>query len=301
MKRRFKHIIFRFAPKPVIDSLKRIKKKYRNQRLAKQAQKGGVSKDDMLTQLKTIGINEGDVVLVHSALSKIGYVSGGAQSVVEALLEAVGETGHVLMPNSPNNGRQLDYIRQLECFDVLNSPSKLGAISEYFRKLPQAKRSIHPTEPVSCIGPDSAYFVDAHMGQLTPYNEYSPFYRVAKRSGKILMIGVTLDNAGTNLHCLEDAVAFQYPVYYDQIFTVNVKDENGVIHKVQTKVHNPEWSSKRKCDELLPLFEKEGVLTYHKLGEAKVLLFDAQKMLTTMIEMYTNHGITMYHPSIHVK
>jgi len=294
--KKLKNIVFRFAPNSFVEFVKRLKKKRRNKILSAQAKSGGIYKNDLILQLQNIGIQKGDTILVHSSLSKIGYVEEGAKTVVDALLEVVGEIGHVLMPNSPNNQRQLDYIQNLGVFDVINSPSKLGVITEYFRKLPNAKRSLHPTEPVSCIGPDADYFVGEHFGQLTPYNDKSPFYRVAERGGKILMIGVTLDNAGTNLHCLEDAVNFKDPVYYDKVFDVKVKDENGIIHTVQTKVHNPEWSAKRKCDELIPLFEQKGVLTHHVLGEAKTLLLDAKKMLDIMISEYKERGVTMYSP-----
>jgi aminoglycoside 3-N-acetyltransferase len=294
MKKQLKNLIFRFAPTPFIQFVKQIKKKRRNKTLEQQAQKGGYQKTDLVETFQCVGIKKGDVVLVHAALSKIGYVDGGPKTVVDALLEVVGEMGHVLMPNSPNNERQLDYIQTLTVFDVNESPSRLGALTEYFRKLPQAKRSKHPTEPVSCIGPDASYFVDAHFGELTPYTSKSPFYRVAERGGKILMIGVTLDNAGTNLHCLEDAVDFKFPVYYDKIFDVNIRDEFGKEHIVQTKVHNPVWSAKRKCDALIPLFEKHGVLQHVVIGEAKTLLIDAKGMLDVMIKEYRENGVTMY-------
>ena len=113
---------------------------------------------------------------------------------------------------------------------------------------------------------------------------------------KILMIGVTLDNAGTNLHCLEDAVDFKYPVYYHEIFEVKVRDEAGVLRVMKTKVHNPVWSKRRKCDELIPLFEKNGALTRFKLGMAECLLLDAKAMLEIMLLEYKERGVTMYTP-----
>ena len=71
-------------------------------------------KDQLIKDLQDSEIQLGDVLLVHSSLSKIGYVEGGAQSVVEALLETVGSKGHLLMPTSPNPMLQLDFIRKLE-------------------------------------------------------------------------------------------------------------------------------------------------------------------------------------------
>ena len=51
--------------------------------------------------LGNLGLTEGDVVLVHSSLSRFGYVEGGADTVVDALLAAVGAEGTVAVPTSP--------------------------------------------------------------------------------------------------------------------------------------------------------------------------------------------------------
>lgn len=278
----------------------RLRKKSKTNRLLQKSKEEGdiLSKSDIVDDLRSIGIEEGDTLLVHSSMSKIGYLEHGPETIVSALLEVVGSKGNVLMPNSPNPMLQLDYIQKLKLFDVENSPSALGAITEFFRKLPEAKRSAHPTEPVSCIGPDSDYFVGDHFGCLTPYTDKSPFYRVAEKGGKILYIGVTLDNAGTSLHTLEDAVEdFKYPVYFKDTFIVDVKFKDGSTKQMETKVHNPEQSAKRKCDGLIPMFEKEGVLRHVKIGNADTLLLDAKGMFDCMLREYNEHGVTMYTPN----
>ncbi|SFT51602.1 aminoglycoside 3-N-acetyltransferase [Lishizhenia tianjinensis] len=286
------------TPQFLLNAFRKYKKKKVNAALEQQKQKGDVlTTADLIQTFKAIGIVEGDNLLVHSSLSKIGFVEGGPQAVVDALLQSVGENGNLLMPNSPNASLQLDYIRNLKCFDVVNDKSALGAITEYFRNLPQAIRSLHPTEPVSCIGKDAEYFTKDHQLDNTPYAQNSPWYKLAKRGGKILYIGVSLDNAGTSLHCMEDAVAdFKYPVYFKEEFTVDLKDVNGNLSTITTKVHNPEFSALRKCDELLPLFIEKGVAKEVRVGKAKTYLFDAEKMLEHMIYYYEKEGITMYTP-----
>ena len=293
-----KDFIRKITPQSLLNWNRQRKKKWRERNLEKQREAGNaVTWQNLLDQLKEIGIEEGDTLLVHSSLSRIGFLEEGPKTLVDALLEAVGPEGNILMPTSPNNVYQLDYIRSVKNFDVLNSPSKTGAITEYFRKLPGALRSLHPTEPVSALGPKAAYFTEEHFGQLTPYNKKSPFYKVSKEKGKILYIGVTLDMAGTNLHTLEDAVDFKFPVYYPEEFEVEVIDAAGNSHHVKTKVHNPEFSKKRRCDELIPLFEKRGVLRHVKIGQADTLLLDASAMFEVMIDEYTRHGVTMYTPT----
>lgn len=291
-------LIRRLTPAFLLERYRNSKKKSKNSALEKERERGEIiTKKDLVDQFRAIGIQPGDVLLVHSSLSKIGFVENGARDVVEALLEVVGPEGNLLMPNSPNSSFQLDYIRNLDVFDLANSPSRLGAISEYFRNLPDAVRSAHPTEPVSCVGPDAEYFVGHHFGNLTPYNENSPFYRVSERNGKILYLGVTLDNAGTNLHTLEDAVPdFKFPVYYPEEFEVTVLFENGTVRCMKTLVHNPEQSKKRKCDGLIPLFIEKGVMKKVRIGKADALLTDAGGMFDVMLKEYKEHGVTMYTP-----
>jgi len=294
-----RNLIRKITPSFLLNWYRQYKKRKVRAEIERQAKNNkGWTKENLKNQLKEIGIVEGDTVLVHSAMSKIGFVDGGPQTIVDALLETVGLNGHVLMPNSPNARFQLDYIQEIKCFDVVNDKSKLGAISEYFRNHKDAMRSWHPTEPVSCIGPDAEYFVSSHFNELTPYNENSPFYRVVARNGKILMIGVTLDNAGTNLHTLEDAIEdFKYPIYHPTIFETKIVDPKGETHTVKTKVHDPVWSKKRRCDGLIPLFKERNVLEFVKFGNAPTLLLDAKKMLDVMIDEYKKNGVTMYTPN----
>lgn len=293
-----KDFIRGITPTFLLNWNRRRKKNATNLALKSDQGRGVIFTKELLKdQLSLIGITAGDTLLIHSSMSKIGFLENGAKTLVEALLESIGEDGNLLMPNSPNAGLQLDYIRKLTVFDVQQSPSQLGAISEYFRKLPTAKRSAHPTEPVSCVGKNADFFVNDHFGNLTPYNNNSPFYKVAQRRGKILYIGVTLANAGTSLHLLEDIIKdFEFSVYFPEEFEVTVKMENGEFKKMKTLVHDPNQSKKRKCDELIPLFKNKKALKEVKIGKAVTLLVDAHKMLEVMIDEYKKNGVTMYTP-----
>ncbi|MCH2230122.1 MAG: AAC(3) family N-acetyltransferase [Crocinitomicaceae bacterium] len=291
-------LIRKMTPQFLLERYRKSKKNQRNKELEANRVAGDViTLESLVKDIKACGVVEGDTVLVHSSLSKIGFVEGGPKTVVDALIKAVGEKGNLLMPTSPNSGLQLEYIKALQVFDVANDKSKLGAISEYFRNLPNSLRSAHPTEPVSCLGPDANFFTSTHFGEMTPYTAQSPFYKVSEKGGKILYLGVTLDNAGTNLHTLEDAIKdFKFPVYTKESFEIEVKFPNGDLRSMRTYVHNPEQSAKRKCDGLIPLFIDKGVLLEKSIGKARTLVVDAKSMLNVMIEEYKTNGVTMYTP-----
>ena len=57
-----------------------------------------ILKEDILEALKRLDVQRGQNIMVHASLSSIGYVCGGAQSVIEALLESTGEQGTIVMP-----------------------------------------------------------------------------------------------------------------------------------------------------------------------------------------------------------
>ena len=291
-------IIRAFSPSFLLSFYRKYKKKQQQAHLKQQQVRNAfISKDQLIQDLIDCGIQKGESVLIHSSLSKIGYLKNGPKDLVDALFAVIGEEGNVLMPNSPNAEFQLNYIQKNRLFDVKNSGSKLGAISEYFRLLPGSKRSEHPTEPVSCIGPDSEYFTHTHFGEKTPYTKNSPFYKLTEKKGKILYIGVTFANAGTSLHLLEDAVSnFKFPVYYPTAFNVKVQKENGELKEMEIFVHDPAQSKKRKCDALIPLFEEAGVLFHSKIGKAPTLVVSANGMYETMLNAYYEKGVTMYTP-----
>jgi aminoglycoside 3-N-acetyltransferase len=292
-----KQFLLKYSPEFVLEWAKTLKKNQRKKRLLDQEKnKTGITKQQLIDDFKKIGLKSGDSVLVHSSLSKIGFVEGGPSTIVNALFEVIGAEGTLLFPTFPAKGRNKTHLEELPFFDINNTPSQMGSITEYFRKLDGVYRSFHPTDSVCAKGPLAEYYTNSHFGQLTPYNEHSPFRKLCAKGGKILMLGTTLNGACTNLHTLEDAVEFKYPVYDKTIFEVKMVDETGNEHFMKTKVHNPDYSAKRNCDALKPLFEKEGVLSNGYVGEARTMLIDANKMLEVMIKNYTEKGITMYTP-----
>jgi aminoglycoside 3-N-acetyltransferase len=293
-----KKLIRKFLPKKVLSVLQRWKKSIRQKELLNDKKNGNIITEDLLiNELKAIGIKKGDTILVHSSMSKIGYLENGAKTVVNALIKLIGDEGNILMPSSPNGELQLNYIRKKIPFDVRNTPSKLGAITEEFRNLPNVIRSLNPLEPVCAWGNDAVYLTEGHFNEITPYTAKSPFRRIIEKDGKILYIGVTLDNAGTSLHTLEDEVDFKYEVYYSEVFETDIVDYNGNIIRVKTKVHNPAYSAMRKCDQLIPLFINEKVCEKNTLGKSECLIFDSKRMFESMLKNYHEKGITMYTPT----
>lgn len=291
-------ILLNILPKVLINLYKKNKKRLRlKQRGSLLNNKQIVTETDIINVFHKTGIIQGDTVMLHSSLSKIGYVENGADTLINAIIKIISDEGTLMMPAFPAVGFNYDYLKANPVFDIKNTPSKMGAVTELFRKRKGVLRSLHPTDSVSAFGKNAAYLVKDHFNQLTPYNVYSPFYKLCELKGKILMIGVDL-NSLTNLHTLEDAVEnFKFPVYHDVIFTAALIDETKKKLSMKTKVHDPAYSKRRKCNALMPYFETAGFLKHFKLGSADCMIIQADSMHKWMLENYRTKGITMYTPN----
>ena len=184
--------------------------------------------------LRALGLEAGMTVMTHSSLSALGFVVGGAQAVVTALLDVVGETGTLMMPthsgalSDPSNWEQPPVpeswwptVRdEMPAFDLELTPTRsMGVIVDCFRQAPGVQRSDHPTVSASALGPDADALVTGH--ELNDrFGETSPQGRLYELDGHVLLLGVDHGN-NTSLHLSEarsglpDVVTDGAPVIVD--------------------------------------------------------------------------------------
>lgn len=163
----------------------------------------------IVADFNALGVQLGDVVLLHSSFKSLGPVPGGIETLITALEELVGDTGTVLIP-------ALSYLQEPHCrHDTRHTPSCVGAIAEYFRLRPGTRRSLHPTHSVCGIG----YRVDAlladHALDSTPCGPHSPLRKMIELGAKIILLGCGL-RPNTTMHALEEFIEPPY-LFSDEI------------------------------------------------------------------------------------
>lgn len=175
----------------------------------------------LVRDLRALGVEEGITLFVHSSLSSLGWVAGGAQAVVLALEEVVGETGTLAMPahstalsepsqwrNPPVPESWWETIRnETPAFDRDLTPSRgMGRIPELFRTSPGVVRSDHPQASVAARGPNAKLLTDGHALD-SGVGEGSPMARLYDLDGWVLLLGVT-HARNTSLHLCEYRATF---------------------------------------------------------------------------------------------
>ena len=182
-------------------------------------------------------IKKGDVLFLHSSLEHI-VPENGLFSLLQTILRVIGEKeGTLLAPSYPKFSSR-DYMLNNEPFNVDKSPSYSGILSELIRRMPEAKRSMHPTKSVVALGKYSEHLIKDHWKSLSPYDNNSPYYKLMNYNSKILGIGLNAEFLSF-YHVVEDVLKDDFPVdvYGDDIFVKNCIDSNGQIKQIRTHCH----------------------------------------------------------------
>ncbi|WP_273333314.1 AAC(3) family N-acetyltransferase [Dictyoglomus turgidum] len=252
----------------------------------RESNKSFVRKEDIVGKIRGQGIKEGDIMLVHSSLRSFGYVEGGAETVIDALLESVGEEGTVIVPTI--TAKSTDSPENPPIFDVNNTPCWTGIIPETFRKRKEAKRSLHPTHSAAAIGGLRDLIIEGHEFSESPCDKNSPYYKNAERNGYIMLIGVD-QNSNTSIHSCEEIVGVPYHLQ-EEFTQVYITGYDGEKILVRNRLHN--WNKPptdfNKIESLL--LEKSIMKIFH-IGNSTIRLIKASQMFDMLIDILTKNPL----------
>lgn len=237
----------------------------------------GFSQKALLQDLRDLGLKEGDKVLVHTSLSKVGLVEDGPEGFVHTIVEAIGENGLAVFPTF--TGTSEDSALKPPYFDVLETPSWTGKVPEAARKLPNAIRSLHPTHSVAVIGKDAKNLVDGHEFVDTPCDKNSPFGILAETGGKIILVGVC-HNSNTTFHTAEEYANCPYHMLDDPA-VCTIVDYQRNEKKLPTKLHR--WGTNRDFNRLEDVFLEKGVEKVGLVGKATCRILETGPMLDIIV------------------
>ena len=274
-------------------------RRYSYRLLAKHAEKlfSRLDKNAFVAAFRELGIKGGDKVFVHASMNRMGYIEGGAETVITALMEAVGDRGSIFMPTFSMAGSMESCLNSGRVFDVRTTPSQMGVISETFRKREGVLRSLHPTHSVAGWGKDAECFLRDHDKSPTPFGYDTPFGRAAEDADTyILMIETHIHSL---LHHLQERAAFP-DLFLPGLREVPVIGWNGDRTIISTRVMRPRTpyfiaipSSRPETCAWVILHDFGLIFPHRRLGELKEMgyLLDGYPGLLTRREQLERAGI----------
>jgi aminoglycoside 3-N-acetyltransferase len=217
-----------------------------------------------------LGVEEGDVLLVHSSYKSLGAVDGGPQIVINALEAVLGEDGTLIMPTF-----NFDFNKG-QPWDVRSTPSKMGVLTEMVRMDPRAKRVFHPFYSFAILGKHAEML--GSLRYKSSYERNSVFGKLRDLDGKIMVIGLSYNDSMTFFHHIEQMEGVDYR--FLKQFTGEVTDEKGNTYTdtFEMLVRDIDKGVMTMVDPMGALMEQAGIVKIGKIGEADVKLMKANEV-----------------------
>jgi aminoglycoside 3-N-acetyltransferase len=251
-------------------------------------------KAELVEAMHELGIRPGDALMVHGGLSSSSGFRDAPSRFIEALLEAVGREGHLIMVSMPYLSSAYDYLRKGKPFDVRRAVSHMGIISETFRRHSGVLRSLHPANPVLAYGPRADWIVAGHEDCLHPCGLGSPFERIAQLNTKVLFYDVSMHNF-TFFHYLEEMVQDRqpFPLFRDEVIEAQVIDHDGNVRVVRTRVFSDEAIRRRRLSVMSDELERKGLIRRARPGNSRLTLISTADAIRVVQEL-ASRGVYFY-------
>ena len=164
--------------------------------------------ENIEASLRSLGLKEGDTVMVHSSVSGLGHIRGGANAIIDAFLNVIGENGTLMAPAFTRPYMYFEGAHQRQRNFRPFHPDNIDGIST--GTLPKvmlreygAKRSAHATHSWCAIGKNAEYCVGSHRLLDSPCGDNNPMEKALELGGKIVFFGCGV-SSNTFIHYLED-------------------------------------------------------------------------------------------------
>lgn len=250
--------------------------------------------------LRGLGLESGDLVMAHAAVSKVGRLLNGPDALIGALIDAVSPDGTVMAYTDWEIGDSgvLDescnvppeWREHVQPFNPLTSRATRdnGILPEFLRTTPGALRSGNPGASVAAVGAKADWLVANHPHDYG-YGEASPLAKLVEAGGKVVLIGAPLDTI-TLLHHAEHlaSVPNKRLLRYEVPFAA----PDGVIWRMveefNTGVPVVEGLADDYFAEIVREYLETGQGAQGRVGDAPTVLVDAAGIIAFAVDWLEN-------------
>jgi len=240
------------------------------------------TKQELMQQIRDMGIQPTDTVLIHTSMRAIGPVENGADGVIDAFIEVLSD-GLFLVPTHTWSVVGKD----MPVFDVTRTVPNIGALPRVAAFRPDGIRSLHPTHSIWGHGKGAEAFLAGEEKATTPAPVGFAWERLAHIGTKILLLGVGLDK-NTFIHAVDEIA--DIPDRLDPVgFDATILDAKGGEYHSH---YHPHYCTKSDdVSRQFVNFEKAlvdcGAMEFGKLGNATVRIVDAAKCRDVILRIYS--------------
>jgi len=231
------------------------------------------TRDELAADLRTLGIVEGDTLLLHPSLTSIGPVEGGPEAVFGALEEVLGESGTLALPSFAFNVAS----QYPEPYDPRHTPSRVGALTDLFWRRDGVRRGRHPSHALAARGRHAARLVEDNV-RYSPYDIRGAFGKLYAMDAKIVLMGCSLA-PNSMLHALEDwaDLPSMFPEAYHYVDEAGRRVE--VTYQKEPQRHRNFYTVETSQYERE--FRNRGLIREGDIGLARTFVMSARAVMDT--------------------
>lgn len=236
------------------------------------------TKEQVKEQLIEAGLKADDILMIHSAFSKVKNIEGGASALLEAFKEVIND-GILLLPS--HTWASINYDGAIMNKEVANSC--VGYLTNVAIKDSSFIRSNHPTHSVLGYGKKALKYLESDNEAKTPVSPNGAFGKL-KNGGKILFLGAPLSK-NTFVHSIEEVMNVE-DRFTEHIYTFYTKDKDG-LHEFHMPRH---YSTKHphiseNYEKLLPIMLRKEIAREVRIMDINAILVDAAKCYDLVISI----------------
>ncbi len=248
--------------------------------------------EELVEALQRAGMKRGDTVLMQSSWREFYNFTGTPKDFIDAVVDALGPEGTLCMACMP-------IVKPGQTFDIAHSPTSAGYLAETFRNYPGVKRSINERHSVCALGPNADFLLGEHHLGETPWDEKSPYYKLAVLDGLTVTLGMGHYWFNTVAHCVESILKDEVPYYSDMWDKEKTRYDYIDYDGQQGHYFNysmPERGSKMRVASYLKgrhIMLRYLPHHYQHISNLQILTIKAQDMVTTLTAL-ARRGIDIY-------
>lgn len=234
--------------------------------------------EDFKTCLEKLGVQKDDNLCVHTQLFNFGEFVGKKEDFLNALInsfeELLGKNGTLIMPTFSYS------FCKNKPFDVKNTPSTMGVLSEHFRKMPEVARNLDPIFSFAIKGKDKEDFLKPCT---SCFDKNSVYGVLLQKVGKILLLG-TKELGFTFTHFVEEQVGVKYRYFKE--FKGQIIDEHSHTYETSIKyfVRALDKNSNLSVKKQVALLQKNDNFKSLDFANSSLTIIDAQKYFQSVFQ-----------------
>jgi len=270
---------------PVLPTVVAIARRWIQRRLPGRYPRYGEA--ELRSALERLGVHAGATLFLHSAWDEFYNFDGTAVDLVRLLRRHVGSEGTIAMPAYPLRAAPV------EMFDVRRTPTGAGLVPEMFRRMPGARRSINLIHSVAAIGPNADFLVRDHHRSETPWDQRSPYARLADVDAVLVCVGLPPSfGFGTAQHCPESLLYHEIPYFrlvFGEPLAYRYRDESGLegTHRIRRR------TGRFRVDRIRRYLDPGQVRVTH-VSNLRLQAIGARYLVERLVEL-ARQGVTQYY------